>query len=65
MIKPIILVIEDEESIRNFITAILNSNGYQVIKTNTGKEGLSMAASYSPDVILLDLGLPILTVWKY
>lgn len=58
MIKPIILVIEDEESIRNFITAILNSNGYQVIKTNTGKEGLSMAASYSPDVILLDLGLP-------
>lgn len=58
MVKPMILVIEDEEVICNFITAILNSNGYQVIKSNTGKEGLSMAASYSPDVILLDLGLP-------
>ena len=58
MVKPTILVIEDEEAICNFITAILNSNGYQVIKTGTGKEGLSMAASYSPDVILLDLGLP-------
>ncbi|PWJ49757.1 response regulator transcription factor [Faecalicatena contorta] len=58
MMKPMILVIEDEEAICNFITAILNSNGYQVIKTNTGKEGISIAASYSPDVILLDLGLP-------
>jgi len=57
-IKPLVLVIEDEDTICNFITAILNSNSYQVVKTNTGKEGLSMAASYSPDVILLDLGLP-------
>lgn len=57
-IKPLVMVIEDEDAICNFMTAILNANGYQVIKTNTGKEGLSMVASYSPDVILLDLGLP-------
>jgi two-component system KDP operon response regulator KdpE len=57
-VKPLVLVIEDEEAICNFITAILNSNGYQILKTNTGKEGLSMVAAYSPDVILLDMGLP-------
>jgi two-component system KDP operon response regulator KdpE len=57
-VKPLILVIEDEDVIANFITTILNSNGYQVMKANTGKEGLSMFASYSPDVLLLDLGLP-------
>ena len=57
-IKPLVLVVEDEEAICNFITAILNSNGYQVIKTNTGKGSLSLVAAYSPDVILLDLGLP-------
>jgi two-component system KDP operon response regulator KdpE len=57
-VKPLVLVIEDEETICNFITAILNSNGYQILKTNTGKEGLSMVAAYSPDVILLDMGLP-------
>jgi two-component system KDP operon response regulator KdpE len=56
--KPLIMVIEDEDVISNFITAILNSNGYQVMKANTGKEGLSMVAAYSPDVLLLDLGLP-------
>ncbi len=57
-IKPMVLVIEDENAICNFITAILNSNGYRVAKSNTGKTGLSMAVSYNPDVILLDLGLP-------
>lgn len=56
--KPLVLVVEDEEAICNFITAILSSNGYQVMKTATGKEGLAMTASYSPDVVLLDLGLP-------
>ncbi|MGC6176925.1 response regulator [Lacrimispora sp. 38-1] len=57
-IKPMVLVIEDEDAICNFITAILNSNGYRVTKSSTGKGGLSVAASYNPDVILLDLGLP-------
>ncbi len=57
-VKPLVLVIEDENAICNFITAILESNGYQVVKTNTGKEGISMSISYSPDIILLDLGLP-------
>ncbi len=57
-IKPLILIIEDEDTICNFVSAILNANGYQVTKVSTGKEGISMAASYSPDVILLDLGLP-------
>lgn len=57
-IKPLILVIEDEDAICNFISAILTSNDYQVVKVKTGKEGLSMFTSHAPDVILLDLGLP-------
>lgn len=56
MIK--ILVIEDEKNIRNFITSVLTSQKYQVIPADTGKEGLSQAASRCPDLILLDLGLP-------
>jgi len=53
-----ILVIEDEKVIVNFLTAILSANGYQVLRTATGAEALSMAASHLPDLILLDLGLP-------
>ena len=56
--KPVILIVEDEEGICTFISAILASNDFNVIKTPKGKEAISMAASYSPDLILLDLGLP-------
>jgi len=56
--NPLILLVEDEEAIGNFITAVLSSNQYNLIRTGSGKEAVSMAASHSPDMILLDLGLP-------
>lgn len=57
-IKPTVLIIEDEDAICNFISAILTSNQYQVVKAKTGREGISLFASYVPDIVLLDLGLP-------
>lgn len=57
-VKPLVLVIEDEEVIRNFIAAVLGSNGYRVVKAGSGQEGLSLILSHTPDVVLLDLGLP-------
>lgn len=53
-----ILLIEDDKSISRFITTTLEGNGYKVTSALTGKEGLSLATSFCPDVILLDLGLP-------
>lgn len=57
-IKPVVLIIEDEDAICNFISAVLTSNDYQVVKAKSGIEGLSMFTSHVPDIILLDLGLP-------
>ncbi len=56
--KPLVLIVEDEEGICNFISAILTANDFNVIKSKKAKEAISMAASCSPDLILLDLGLP-------
>lgn len=56
--NPLILIVEDEEAISGFISAILTSNNFNVMKAGKGKEAISMAAAYSPDLILLDLGLP-------
>lgn len=53
-----ILLIEDDKSIGRFITTSLEGNDYKVNTALTGKEGLSLAASFCPDVVLLDLGLP-------
>jgi len=55
---PLILIIEDERHIRNFLRSALKTQSYRVLEAEKGREGLSLAASYVPDVVLLDLGLP-------
>lgn len=57
-LKTNILLIEDDKSTCSFIITALARCGYHVIPAYTGKEGLRLAASEYPDVILLDLGLP-------
>ncbi|MBQ9134483.1 MAG: response regulator [Lachnospiraceae bacterium] len=56
--KTTVLLIEDEKSICRFITTSLENGEYRVVTAASGTEGLSLAASICPDVILLDLGLP-------
>lgn len=56
--KQTILIIEDENTICNFISTTLLANDYKVLKALNGKEAISSFLSYCPDVILLDLGLP-------
>lgn len=56
--KTTVLIIEDENAIRNFMTTILNTNGYKTINAKNGREAISLISSHVPDVILLDLGLP-------
>ncbi len=53
-----VLVIEDEGEIRRFLRASLKSHGYKLLEAVTGEEGLHLAASHQPDLIILDLGLP-------
>ncbi len=53
-----VLVVEDEAPIRRFLRASLESHGLKMLETAGGQEGLLLAASYKPDILLLDLGLP-------
>ena len=53
-----ILVVEDEANIRSFVSAVLETNGYQVLTAGTCSQGELVAASHCPDLIILDLGLP-------
>lgn len=57
-IREKVLVVEDERSIAHFISAILNTNGYEALQAVSGSEALSMISSHCPDLIILDLGLP-------
>jgi two-component system KDP operon response regulator KdpE len=53
-----ILVIDDEIQIRKLLEISLEANDYKVNFAVNGKDGITMAASHQPDLILLDLGLP-------
>ncbi|WP_099223967.1 response regulator [Listeria costaricensis] len=56
--KRVILLIEDETGISNFMSAVLSASDYQVLRAETGQQGIEMAATHAPDLVLLDLGLP-------
>jgi two-component system KDP operon response regulator KdpE len=53
-----ILVIDDEKQIRRLLKVTLESAGYKIHESETGESGVIGAASFKPDIILLDLGLP-------
>lgn len=58
MNKAEILIIDDEEQIRNLLEITLRTNNYVVTEAATAKEGIIMASNHPPDLIILDLGLP-------
>ncbi|MFD2114308.1 response regulator transcription factor [Paenibacillus yanchengensis] len=53
-----LLVIEDDEAIRDLLTYALRNEGYYVAGAGTGKSGLRMLEQFEPDVLLLDVMLP-------
>jgi two-component system KDP operon response regulator KdpE len=55
---PRILVIDDEPQIRRFLDIGLRAEGYEVLLAATAAEGLALAATRTPDLVILDIGLP-------
>ncbi|TDN87931.1 two-component system KDP operon response regulator KdpE [Salegentibacter sp. 24] len=53
-----ILVIDDEPQIRKLLKIALESNDYKVVLASTGTEGVNLVANHTPDLVILDLGLP-------
>ena len=58
MNKLMILVVEDDKSVRNLIVTTLRTHGYRYQEAPNGDQAIAQASSHNPDVILLDLGLP-------
>lgn len=58
MNKNLILVVEDDPSIRNLMTTALKSHEYRCIVAATAMEAIREAATNNPDIVMLDLGLP-------
>ena len=61
---PKILLVEDNEMNRDMLSRRLERRGYQVIIAVDGQEGVALAQSQTPDLILMDMSLPVLDGWE-
>jgi DNA-binding response OmpR family regulator len=55
---PTVLIVEDEQKLRELLRGYLERDGITVLSAGTGADGLTLASTASPDLIVLDLGLP-------
>ena len=56
--KKRILVVEDQDDNRQIIRDLLSAKGYELVEATTGEEGLNLATTGKPDLILMDIQLP-------
>jgi len=61
---PKILLVEDNEMNRDMLSRRLTRRGYEVVIAADGQEGVNLASSTAPDVILMDMSLPIIDGWE-
>jgi CheY-like chemotaxis protein len=61
---PKILLVEDNEMNRDMLSRRLNRNGFEVVIAVNGQEGVELAGSARPDLILMDMSLPVLDGWE-
>jgi len=64
MAMPTILLVEDNEMNRDMLSRRLERKGYRVVLAVDGQNGVEMAAAHAPDLVLMDMSLPVLDGWE-
>jgi two-component system, cell cycle response regulator DivK len=59
-----ILIIEDDPTNRELLERLLMLYGYDVVSTGDGAKGVALASSLQPNLIIMDMGLPVLNGWQ-
>jgi two-component system, chemotaxis family, chemotaxis protein CheY len=62
---PQILVVEDDDSIRGLVSEVLRDDGYEVSEASNGLEALQCLGERRPDLIVVDLMMPIMDGWTF
>ncbi|MDJ0570419.1 MAG: response regulator [Pleurocapsa sp. MO_192.B19] len=61
---PKILLVEDNEMNRDMLSRRLKRRGYEIVMAVNGADGVAMAKSETPDLILMDMSLPVMDGWE-
>jgi CheY-like chemotaxis protein len=62
--RPLVLVVEDQDELRRLYVEQLSLSGFDVIEAVNGEDAISHTSSQTPDVVLMDLSLPVLDGWE-
>ena len=62
--KPLILLVEDQSDLRQMYAEQLVLSGFEVIEAGNGADAISHTATHAPDVVLMDLSLPVMDGWE-
>ena len=62
--RPLILIVEDQSELRRLYVHQLIVSGFDVIEAENGADAITHTTSHSPDVVLMDLSLPIVDGWE-
>lgn len=63
-VRPLVLIVEDQSELRQLYAQQLVISGFDVIEAENGADAVAHTASHAPDVILMDLSLPIIDGWE-
>jgi CheY-like chemotaxis protein len=62
--RPLVLVVEDQAELRRLYVEQLEISGFDVIEAGNGEEAIFHTSARTPDVVLMDLSLPVLDGWE-
>ena len=62
--RPLVLIVEDQSDLRQLYAQELTISGFDVIEAANGLDAITHSSAHCPDVILMDLSLPILDGWE-
>ena len=62
---PLVLVVDDQDEVRQLTVRLLRVNGYDVIEALDGGDALSSLCRYAPDLVILDLNMPSVNGWQF
>jgi CheY-like chemotaxis protein len=61
--RPLVLIVEDQDDLRQLYAEQLAMSGFDVIQAGNGEDAISHTASHTPDVVLMELSLPVIDGW--
>jgi CheY-like chemotaxis protein len=63
--QRLLLVVDDDPDTRLLLTEVFNNGGYAVVVAENGQEGLKQLLDYAPDLVVLDLQMPVMDGWRF